>query len=172
MKLTRLLISGLALMSLTGCAHRQKTTEPKIDQQKAPDLGIAGFKMLHLCFGRAMHASGIPSGNAEADKKIYFENYFEAFLDAKEQAKYVACLEEDREDKDYSRNHREAEKWLQSSREEAARYKTLFPPEKQITDVEEKFTDISDKRGARRVVITLMDGTQTVSESQFDKTTH
>jgi hypothetical protein len=162
MKTSRLWLGGLALLSFAGCAH----------QQKAPEPDILALKMSRSCLGRAMHASMMLSGDPEKDKKAAFDNYFEAFLDAKGQQKYVDCLDEDRQDKNYGRNRKEAVKWLKWSQDETAKFKALFPPEKQIADVQEKFTDISDKLGARHVVITLKDGTQTVSDSQFDKTPH
>lgn len=147
---------------------------------RAPELApiaptaLEAIKLPHMCFGRAMHASMVLSVDAspEEKKKVYWDGYFEAFLDAKEQKKYVDCLDEDRADKDYEKNHREAVKWLKYSEDEVEKYKTFFPPEKQIVDVEESFSDISDARGGRRVVITLKDGTKTVEESQFDKSPH
>lgn len=170
MKISRFWLGGLALMSVAGCAHRQKTRSPvEAPVLKEPESPLAAIKMPHYCLGRAMHASMAMTGDAEADKKAAFDNYFEAFLDAREQEKFLACLDEDRADKDYEKSRREGQKWLDWSRSEAEKYGAFFPPEKQIVDVQEKFTDLSDKRGARKVVITLKDGSQAVSESQFDR---
>jgi hypothetical protein len=116
-----------------------------------------------------MHASRAASVDPEENKKANFDNYFEAFLDAKEQAKFLACLDADRAAKDYAKNRLEGKKWFKWSHDEAEKYRALYPPEKQIADVVETFADISAKRGSRRVVITLKDGTQAVSESQYDR---
>jgi len=121
-----------------------------------------------------MHASRVLSATApdEERKKVYFNDYFEAFLDAKEQKKYAACLDSGPHGKDFPQRYSDAQSWLKTSRAETEKYRAFFPPEKQITDVEEIFADINAKRASRRVVVTLRDGTRTVSESQFDKTAH
>ena len=136
-----------------------------------PASALEAIKMPHYCLGPAMHASMAIAVDAprEALMKVYFTNYYEAFLDAKEQKKYVDCLEEDRAAKNFGKDHLEAEGWLKSAQVEMKNYEGYFPAEKRIVDVEQTFSDVSDKVGLARVVITLKDGTKTVEETRFDK---
>jgi hypothetical protein len=163
MKTSRLRLCGLALISFAGCAHQQKT----------PDTDLVSLRhfLQNICPARAMHASLIVPSDASHDKAMtdYFDNYFESFLDAKEQKKHIACLEQDRQAKDFRKTHDDAEHWLKRSQDETAKYEAFFPPEKRIADVEETFADVGEKRASRHVVVTLRDGTRTVSDSEFDK---
>lgn len=173
MKLAQSRSAALALLVLAGCAPRKTLT---------PLSGLEPLEPLSFCLPRAMHAvralAPRPAGGGdaaaeEAWKKQAFIDYYESFLDAKEQTKYVACLKKNKHSKEYATNFREkyrqAKSWLKRSQEEVDRHRSTYPRGKRIVDVEEHFTDIDAKRGGRRVVITLRDGTWTVVETQFDK---
>lgn len=166
----------LLLAAFTGCAH-QKASGPSMGLEPLPVIPT-----LSLCLPRAMHASmalapaaagAVDPAADEERKKEIFTDYYESFLDAKEQAKYVSCLKKNKDSPEYSQDfdktYKEGNWWLKKSQDEADKYKAMFPRGKRIVDVEEQFTDIDQTRAIRRLTITLRDGTKTEIESQFDK---
>jgi hypothetical protein len=143
---------------------------------------LSPLPTLSMCLPRAMHASLAlapasvgavdPAADEERQKEM-FTDYYESFLDATEQAKYISCLKKNKDSPEYAQNYaqklKEANWWLNKSQDEAAKYAPLFPRKKRITAVEEAFTDIDPSRAIRRLTIIQRDGTKTEIESQFDK---
>ena len=156
-------LSCAALLTVAGCGHRQKAL---------PDESSLLALQLSPCLRYAMSASEIPTPGASKEEveKIRFADYSSAFLDVKEQKKYIACLDGNPRDEDYRADRRRAERELGPRQADVDKYKAFFPPEKQIVDVVQTFTDVSDKLGNDHVVVTLRDGTQTASDSRFEKT--
>ncbi len=143
----------LALGALCACA------EPAV---RAPAFGI---RMASMCLSRAMHPGqpvlrGTPN---DQNLPVYFRNYFEAFLDAKEQRKYLDCLKGERDSPDSAERYARAKAWLKLSQQAVSRNMKHFPKDKRIVDVDESYVRSPDGRtSTRRVVVTQRDGTRTV----------
>ena len=118
----------------------------------------------------ALSASAIAPLDAvdEERRKIAFRNYYNAFHDSQDLRKYLACLEQS--DTPESRKDRSlAEGWLKRAQSIADKARAFFPAGKSIVDVVETYSDIDEKTGLRRLLVTFGDGTRTVVEERFDR---
>lgn len=166
----------VAALGLLACAHAPRQPAPAPPAMAA----LSALEVLSACLPRAMHASaGLPiAGPADAAaqeelRKQEFEDYYEAFLDAKQQGKYVACVERNKNSKQYAGNfeqeYAQAKGWLKQAQDEVEKLEPLFSPDKRIADVSESFSDEGDRAFVRRVTVILKDGTQTSIEKRFAK---
>lgn len=147
----------LALAALCSCAHGERESRP-----------WAPLK-LNTCLPRAMHAAlAVPRGAPnEQNLAVYFRNYAEAFLDAREQQRYLDCLETQKDAPDSAALIRDARRWLGSARDQMARSMRFFPKERRIVDAREEFIRSADgARATRRLAVTQKDGTRTVFEDE------
>lgn len=174
-----------AVVITAACARQERKEAPPVAPKlesfaAALESFAAALEPLSFCLPRAMHASMALSAAAPEDaaareerRKQEFTDYFESFLDAREQGKYVVCLEKNKGSKRYAgsfeEKYAEAKSWLKRSEDEAARLEALYPKEKRIAGVAENFSDLDEKIGLRQVTITLKDGTKSSVESRFDK---
>ncbi len=123
-----------------------------------------------LCLARAMsplHA--MPPGASEAEvRKLGYENYYNSFLNVRDQREYVACLEKENTP-DSKKSLELARKWLEGAQAAAAAASAGLPKEKLIVDAAESYVDENEKHVVRRVVVTTADGQMTVYDHGIDK---
>ncbi|MFI5347991.1 MAG: hypothetical protein ACHQ2Z_00475 [Elusimicrobiota bacterium] len=136
----------------------------------APALPAVGG-LSAMCVGYAMHATlSVPAGATdEVRQKAYFEDYVHAFLDARGQREYVACLEKDTHSDDYAKYHADAVKWLSRAQGDVEKYQAFFPADKRIVGAEETFGDVDAKTGVDHVAVSLRDGSKVSSDHTFPK---
>lgn len=157
---------------LLACARRREGQRPALEALAPLELGS-------LCMARAihaMHAYGSSEPTTTDEKKErerrLFADYYEAFLDAKEQRKYIACLTEDRRSRrsfpDWKQDYAQAKSWLRISEGHVSRLKKLQPKTRRIADVTESFYELDQITGGRRVTVTLSDGASEVFDTTFD----
>ena len=116
------------------------------------------------CLGRAMYAESIlPLDASEpAKREQAFRNYYESFLDAKEQGKYVDCLRQRWSVPWVHAEYRQGRRWLKESKRMVAKNEPLVGQDKRIADVEESFEPAGGGQSLRRVTITLRDGAKQI----------
>ena len=165
MKIPRIWLGPIALISFAGCAAHQPTTSAA-----KMDAAIQEMNRLSEII-KATDCMEIPGpmplillrdGTVEDPKKDYFTYYFESILGAKREQEQLACLNENPKVERFAEKHSKAELSLKEYQARIEKYSAFFPPEKQITDVEESPSNWGP--GGRRVAITFRDGTQTVSD--------
>ena len=156
------LAAPAALASVLGCGHAPARPAPVI--LSAPKLSA--------CMPRAMSAAMVLAPDrgrsAEELQKVHFAPYYESFLDAREQKKYIDCLKAERP-ADYKEKVRQAQGWLKTSRRSQEEHEAFFPAERRIRDVQETFLYPDEKSFTRRVVVIRRDGTQEVVEKTYPK---
>ena len=104
---------------------------------------------------------------AEDLRNIQFRAYYDSFLDAQGQNKYIDRLEKDLPP-GYKGDIREARGRLETFQKRISKYKILFPEQERIQDAQESFIDLGNKIFIRRIVITLNNGTQKIIEKKHD----
>ncbi|MDE2313781.1 MAG: hypothetical protein KGL04_06380 [Elusimicrobia bacterium] len=171
---------AVALAVLGGCASAMRRSAgaqaanppganelalPPALQEPLPTLPLPGLK----CLPYAMSAMCVMAPNSPefARRECAFRNYYEAYLDAKEQAKYVGCLRRRWAVPWLHADYRRARRWLKTSQAEVARYGPLAGADRRITDVKESFEPQGPGTTLRRLTITFASGKETVVDSTF-----
>lgn len=153
MKESLLVIVALGLLA---CAHQPRAGAPGFAEAAVP-LALPDF-----CLGRALFAPGLGT-----DEQTAFKNYYEAFLDAKEQSKYVACLDRRWRVPWLHSEFRQARRWLKYSQQVIAQNEPRVGKDERISDVVETFQPKDSGHTLRRVTITLANGSQRIVEETF-----
>ena len=122
-----------------------------------------------FCMPRAMSALGLLPADtpAQVREEQAFRNYYEAFLDAKEQAIYLDCLKKRWRVPWLHSDYRKGQRWWKTSQSIADKNAPLAGPGKNIADVEESFSRPETGRTLRRVTIIFQDGTRKTVEESF-----
>jgi len=139
-----------------GCAHSSKDVL---------DLGI------HDCLGRAISASMAldPSRLSKGELwQAHFQGYYNAYLDVREQRKYIQCLKKERP-REYEARVRKAEGWLKMSEDQLKEHEAFFPGNQRIRDARQSFRDLDDQTALETVTVILRDGSEVVVESKFGR---
>lgn len=153
----------LVAVGLIGCAH-QSRTDLALAPPLEPAASVAAV-LPELCLPRALSAVEVGS-----DPQTAFKNYYEAFLDVKEQSKYVDCLSRRWRVPWLHAEYRRGRRWLKDSQRIMARNEPLAGKDERISDVVETFEPKDSGHTLRRVTITLANGSQRVVEETFPNT--
>ncbi len=160
------LLAVASLAALAGCARA-----PRRGAAVSPPLRLARVPgSPSPCLPQAMHAELLlpPGAPAQVVHEAAFRDYWEAVLDAQQQAEYVACLRRRWRLPWLHAQYRRGKRWLSESRAEAARDEPLAG--RPIADVAESFSPAAGGATRRRVVIVFADGGRTEVDDTAPRT--